>query len=436
MNAGFTPSPSQAKAGGAIRKWWNGGKPSKPWMWLGGHAGTGKSVLLRHTLADLGLVDHSPEHPGVITATYTGKAALVQCRMGVPARTIHSLIYRYIEPTDAEIQKIEDQIAEARRRARLLDGDKRFAADAAIAAMQGMLDGLFEPQFILDRLGSDLADCDLLVLDEVSMVGRTMAEDLLSFCKPILVIGDPGQLPPIKDEGYFTRGRPDVMLTEIHRQAADNPIIRLATMAREGQEIPFGKYGDGVAKILKSKAPVEALLRADQVLCARNDTRRWLNNGMRKAAGVGDSVLPVAGERVICLRNDKNLGLINGMFMRMRELKQETEVSFSARLYDEDDVPLGPPTKTPGRASRQHVYRGAFDDHVRLDPDRYRKDWQSKRGLVEADHGHAITVHKAQGSEFGSVVVWDEQLPGTEEDARRLRYTAITRAKEKLCIVA
>ena len=74
------------------------------------------------------------------------------------------------------------------------------------------------------------------------MVGEDMARDLMSFKKPILVLGDPGQLPPIKGEGAFTNVAPDIMLTEIHRQAAESAIIRLATMAREGQPIGFGSY--------------------------------------------------------------------------------------------------------------------------------------------------------------------------------------------------
>ena len=74
------------------------------------------------------------------------------------------------------------------------------------------------------------------------MVDEDMARDLMSFKKPILVLGDPGQLPPIRGEGAFTRDAPDVMLTEIHRQAEESAIIRLATMARQGEAIGFGQY--------------------------------------------------------------------------------------------------------------------------------------------------------------------------------------------------
>lgn len=432
----FRPSRDQRKAMAAVWGWWNDGRPLKPWFYLGGHAGTGKSSMLRPTLSELGLVDHTPEHPGFITATYTGKAAHVQQKMGVPARTIHSLIYRYVEPDSDEMTEIEARLRDARAMVRRIRGDSKAKAEANIAAMERSLAGMMDPRFILDHLGSDLADCALLVIDEVSMVDRKLAEDLLSFGKPILVMGDPGQLPPVKaGEGYFTAGAPDVMLTEIHRQARDNPIIRLATMAREGLEIPFGTYGPGVAKIARRKAPPSALLRATQVLCSKNNTRRRLNNSMRHAAGMNGSVLPMPGERVIGLRNYMHLGIVNGMFMRVDDVREETVSSFSAKLYDEDGVPVGPPEKGGG-AARQLIYRGPFDDHVEYKPDRHNGDWQLKRGLVEADHGRAITVHKAQGSEFDSVIIWYEEMPGGAEINRKLLYTAITRAREKLCICA
>ena len=70
------------------------------------------------------------------------------------------------------------------------------------------------------------------VVAEVSMVGEEMANDLLAFGKPILVLGDPGQLPPIHGEGAFTNVAPDVMLDEIHRQAEGSAILRLPSRAR------------------------------------------------------------------------------------------------------------------------------------------------------------------------------------------------------------
>ena len=76
------------------------------------------------------------------------------------------------------------------------------------------------------------------------MVDEELGRDLLSFGRKVLVLGDPAQLPPVKGGGFFTEAEPDVMLTEVHRQAADNPIIRLSMAIREGGQIERGIYGE------------------------------------------------------------------------------------------------------------------------------------------------------------------------------------------------
>ena len=196
-------------------------------------------------------------------------------------------------------------------------------ADAAIEAMRQGLSAMKHPRFALNPQ-SDAADARLIVLDEVSMVGEEMARDLMSFGKPILVLGDPGQLPPIRGEGAFTRDEPDVMLTEIHRQAAESAIIRLATMAREGRPIRFGVYDDHVAKLRKGDITPEQALRGGQLICGLNATRLQINNAMRAAAGLGGTWLPTGpAEKIICLKNQNDLGLINGMFVTLEDIVDE-----------------------------------------------------------------------------------------------------------------
>ena len=155
-----------------------------------------------------------------------------------------------LEATEEEVEAAAKKIREAEAGIRTLTGFERTAAEAGIEAMRQALAQMKKPRFALNPQ-SDAADAKLIVLDEVSMVGEEMARDLMSFGKPILVLGDPGQLPPIKGEGAFTRDAPDVMLTEIHRQAAESAIIRLATMARQGEPIGFGEYDRSVAKMRK-----------------------------------------------------------------------------------------------------------------------------------------------------------------------------------------
>ena len=161
---------------------------------------------------------------------------------------------------------------------------ERTFAETQIRRLQLRLADIHKPQFLLNET-SLVRDADLIVLDEVSMVGREMAADLLAFGKPILVLGDPGQLPPIKGAGAFTNVQPDVMLTEIHRQAEESAILRLATMARQGQPIPYGPHDDHVWKMRRGQVSPEQMLRGGQVICGRNATRLHLNAAMKQAAG-------------------------------------------------------------------------------------------------------------------------------------------------------
>ena len=177
----------------------------------------------------------------MLYAAFTGKAALVMTRKGTPASTIHSLIYRVSEATPDEIERVKQEIAEIRAKLPTLDPAVRLFEESRLRSLEIRLDDIHKPRFVFNEQ-SIVRDAALIVLDEVSMVGDDMARDLLAFGKPILVLGDPGQLPPIKGEGAFTKAAPDVMLTEIHRQAGESAIIRLATMARQGLPIPYGEH--------------------------------------------------------------------------------------------------------------------------------------------------------------------------------------------------
>ena len=173
-------SPQQEEALKAVAFWLKQGEPQV--FRLFGYAGTGKTTLARHLAEEAG--------GDVVFGAFTGKAAMVLRSRGCKdARTIHSMIYRPKE-VDSE-----------------------------------------EPSFVLNEQ-SAAAHASLIIIDECSMVDEELGRDLLSFGKPVLVLGDPAQLPPVKGGGYFTEAEPDMMLTEVHRQAADNPIIRLSMMVR------------------------------------------------------------------------------------------------------------------------------------------------------------------------------------------------------------
>jgi exodeoxyribonuclease V len=107
----------------------------------------------------------------------------------------------------------------------------------------------------------------LIIIDECSMVDAELARDLMSFGVPLLVLGDPAQLPPISGGGYFTDAEPDAMLTEVHRQAQDDPIVRLSMEIRAGNSLTQGQYGE-TQVVRRDALDPKRVLDADQVLAA------------------------------------------------------------------------------------------------------------------------------------------------------------------------
>jgi exodeoxyribonuclease-5 len=443
MSASFTPSDLQATAIREIKDWFLHRTAEQQVFRVFGYAGSGKTTLTKHAIDELGLDTMTKDADGVASASdgvlygaFTGKAALVMTRNGTPASTIHSLIYRVSEATPDEIERVKIEIADIKAKVPTLDPAVRLFEEARLRSLELRLDDIHKPRFVFNEQ-SIVRDAALIVLDEVSMVGDDMARDLLAYGKPILVLGDPGQLPPIKGEGAFTKAAPDVMLTEIHRQAGESAIIRLATMAREGLPIPYGEHDAYVWKMPRASVAAEQMLRGGQVICGRNATRVQLNNAMKRAAGF-DTVYPTgrngngAREKIICLKNRHDLGIVNGMFLELSDVRDENAVCLSATIRTEDGDQVGPMASGAGR---YFIYKGHFDDHVVRDPYRERRDHWVKKGLIEAVWGYAITCHKAQGSQYPTIVVYDDGLGRTAEDRARWLYTAITRAEWGLVIL-
>ena len=357
----FTPSPQQADAIRAIVDWFQNRTHQQQVFRLFGYAGSGKSTVITYAIQAIGIDvaaggdEEDAARRRILFAAFTGKAALVMTRKGTPASTIHSLIYRVSEATPEEIDRVERDLLDLHRGLGPLGPAERAFAEMQISKLQLRLADIHKPTFLLNEQ-SLVRDADLIVLDEVSMVGPEMAADLLAFGKPILVLGDPGQLPPIKGTGAFTEAQPDIMLTEIHRQAGESAIIRLATMARQGIDIPSGEHDAHVWKLPRNAVRPDQMLRGGQVICGRNDTRRWLNSQIKQAAGFPAPYPAGQDEKLICLKNRHDLGLVNGMFLSLAEIRHETDLAFSATITTEDGVAI---------SGRHRFYKGHYDDHVR-----------------------------------------------------------------------
>lgn len=371
----MTWSPQQEEAIKAVRAWL-GDKKGPQVFRLFGYAGTGKTTLAKELAAGV--------KGSVLYACFTGKAAQVLRTKGCEgASTIHSLIYT---PRDDEETG--------------------------------------KPKFKLNR-DSAAAFAEMLIIDEVSMVGEDLAKDLLSFRKKVLVLGDPAQLPPVKGEGFFINSIPDVMLTEVHRQAAENPIIRMSMDVREGRGLECGDYGS--SRVIRRDSigkdeMRELVLGADQLLCGTNRTRQTYNARMRELRGYCGSAAPhhpVEGERLVCLRNNRTSGVLNGSLWEATKVKASGDrVEMRVKSIDDPTLPQTDVTV------REEFFTGK-DKAL---------SWDTLRGTDQFTFGHALTVHKSQGSQWGSVVLFDESHVFREDSAKHL-YTGITRAADRVTVV-
>jgi len=372
-------SPQQADALLKIKHWARD-KSGPQVMRVFGFAGSGKTTMAKEVANDV--------EGQVLYMTFTGKASLVLRKKGCSnASTIHSAIYK----------PDEDPVTG-------------------------------HTEFVLNK-DSAVAYAALVVVDEVSMVGEDIGRDLLSYGTKVLVLGDPFQLPPIRGEGFFTDVQPDIMLTEIHRQAAENPIIRMSMDIREGRQLEPGWYGESrvVRRRELSKEDMAALvLSADQLLCGMNKTRQTFNTRVRQLRGIvaTNSItgaidpMPVVGERLVCLKNNRVKGLLNGGLWETTRVQVGRKVLMRVTSLDEDGV-VPVDVETP-----PEFFLGTEKN----------LDWKTLKQVDQFTYGYALTVHKFQGSQADTVLLYDEASV-FQETAARHRYTGVTRAAERITVV-
>ena len=366
----------------AVERYKNG----EPYTVIAGYAGAGKSTLVSHIVDALNISPLS-----VCYIAFTGKASLVLREKGCEnSMTAHKLLYHSKEKPD----------------------------------------GTFEhkPRKSLEW------PYKLIVVDEVSMIPTDMWDLLLSHNVHVIALGDPGQLPPIDGESELLK-HPHVFLDEVVRQAQDSEIIRLSMDIREGVSLKPYK-GNEVIIISKNQLNDFYYSGADQIIAAKNITRNDINWKCRKIK-FGNDVPnhPIEGEKAICLKNywnvlsDSGDPLINGMIGELSGIR------FRHNVDKYDDMMNA--NFAVGDKNKFHQlfmdYKLFAESKQTINSD----NWMDFRGMVKPmlfDYAYCITCHKSQGSEFDKVLVFDEHMKST--DHKRWLYTAATRAKKKLIIVA
>jgi exodeoxyribonuclease-5 len=363
--------------------------PAESYLTVGGYAGTGKTTLI--TLLRWLLHQKKPQWR-VAFAAYTGKASqLLAAKLKTvgavyphdSVSTLHRLVYTPLFSTSKEIVGWERR---------------------------------------------EKTEFDLIIIDEASMVTQDIWRDVLRWGIPVLAVGDHGQLPPIGDS-FSLMAEPQLLLQQIHRQVADSPIIKLATMARRDGHIPIGRYGPGVVKFdsqdSAAMSELDAVLqswRNDQlILVGRNKTRVGLNRTVRQALG-HETDEPEAGDQVICLKNHWKFGVYNGLLGKIQRVQRSHEgdqLKLDLTIADDNGIQLYAGPVDPAQFHKTEAVAGSAA----------RLPW------TIWDFGYALTVHKAQGSQARKVIVLEERNQHmTDDDWKRWLYTAVTRAQEELIL--
>lgn len=374
-------------------------KDNEKYVVISGYAGTGKTTLVKFIISAL---DVSKDK--VAYVSYTGKAAEVLRKKGNPnAMTLHRLLY---------------------------DSFPRQGGG-----------------FI--RVPKKYLGYTIIVVDEVSMVPKSMIDMLLKHKVFVIFLGDPFQLPMIdKNESHDLLERPHVFLDQIMRQAEESEIIRLTMKIRNEETIDYNE-GNEVIVAPKGSLVTGHLTWADQIITATNATRISINNQVRNLLGYKG--LLQDGERVICLRNywddisnSGNGALVNGT---TGIIKNPFESFIDAPFYVKMKNHRMPTIQGTFIADDDEVYSCVDMDKHMIEKGEPFLDWRESYALGRLKmkigdivprqfaYGYAITCHKSQGSEWDKILVIEESFPFDKKEHARWLYTAATRAVSKLVLL-
>jgi exodeoxyribonuclease-5 len=332
---------------------------------LGGFAGTGKTTVINHIVEELTRLGKKS-----YIAAPTGKAALVLKRKGLAASTIHRMMYEQVSSDPLKF-------------------DKRPSLS-----------------------------CDVIIIDEASMVPKDVYQDLLSYNIPILFVGDIAQLEPVGDDPKIL-SKCDFVLNEIHRMGDNTQLIDFVTYLRTSNGLPYQYFKSNpvLQQITNAKSlplTFKDLKVFDQIIVGKNVTRKAINNYLK----IGKTH-PEPGDKLICLRNNYSLGVINGEQFIVGPKGVFLAFTESSQCFHIELLPLDLTTST--------TISVPFCMEMFTETD--YKPTYTDRDLAILDYGYAITCHKSQGSEWNNIIVFDEAFGNPPN---RWRYTAATRAQSKL----
>ena len=425
-----------------------------------GKAGSGKTLILAQMVKALtaaGVEIISGDYEGkrrkdrrtVAILAPTNKAAFVLRQRGVPATTIHRILYTPVY--DPEYERLADWLTGIGERPVIEDLpdtalDRAMAFYQIHASVPGALAaaGLRGSDFIRGWKRRE-DGLDIGLIDESSMLDERQLDDLREIFPTLFLFGDPAQLAPVGQSGEMVFDRLPAAqrhtLSRIHRQEADSPILDLAH-ALSDEKLDFNGFERLVRqaaardpRVIWAERVESGLMARSPVLVWRNATRIRLIHAFRAAHGAPSDAL-LEGEPLIC----------DGIELPVRHRKKRIDLEARGLIKGAQVVYLGPGRK-PGFA-RLHVI-GAEDPRlsaasiIKIETPDEEEPLIASAATMGAVflHGAAVTIHKAQGSQWPDVQVFGPDISAAAWSGRteagiplwkRLAYVAITRAQERL----
>lgn len=298
--------------------------------------------------------------------------------------------------------------------------------------------------FLMHASDDDLGLAPIIVIDEASMVDLVTFHRLVQKLPPqsqLILVGDPYQLPPIGaglvlHELCSIPSLPCTELIDVKRQSKDSAIPVAAKLIREGQYPAFSSREDDEVVFIgcSDELIIPTVMRlydrdraSSQILCATKSCRfagmEYINRQAHERYARHDQQLLCVNpesddleqtglcvdDLVVYTANDWKRNLQNGSLGRITGVfSQPQKINLGTAEEPEFREALG-----------RAVFEGA--EHYLLETD-----------IDVIEYAYAITVHKAQGSQFDRVIV---PVRRSRILDRTFVYTALTRAKRQVIFV-
>ena len=384
--------------------WWSNKKWKKtPILRLAGSAGSVKSFMIQYICRK-----YEFSLDNALFVGYTGQSVNVLRQLGIPATTIHST---FMHPIDVP----------------LLDkhGEPIYKNNIPVTTVKWIP---------LRELSNNIK---IIIGDEWSFVPDYLESLILRYNCPVVVFGDPLQLPPVQGKSKFTEESVHYFMTEIMRQEKDSEIIDLATRIRQRDKIHPEKYIDEV-RFIKSRATIEDTFHhfypffkySDIVVTVTNKQRQVITDLYRKYIVKASGPYPEEGEPLICRRNNWNIKvgpfpLTTGTMGKAMCSVPRSMINQKHKTYLLDFE--------PDYVSNDYFDNLICDSEFLLAPfgDKDNFGATNINPGAKLEYAHAVTTHLVQGSSADNVLFMDKRI-GDDEYMRKLRYTAVTRAKKFL----